>query len=125
MSGNPLLLRSIVETLPRFAYRFANEADLHCGISEVLTGAGIPFEHEFVANAQDRFDFLVDSSIVIEAKVKGSMNPAMRQCARYLQNADVSAVVLVTNLLWRGTEKHTHILTGKPLQIIRLRGSAF
>lgn len=122
-----MLLRRVVETLPRFAYRFADEVGLHKGMAQVLTEAGIEFEREHVAGPRDRFDFLLPSGIVIEAKVKGSVTPALIQCARYLERPDVSVVVLVTTRYWGGAiqDKYTTKVTKKVIQTIKLKGASF
>lgn len=125
-NANPLLLRRVMEELPRWAYRFGSEAELHRGISDVLTTAGVPFEHEHVAGPKDRFDFLVPSGIVIEAKTRGSLAPALSQCARYLARDDVSVVVLVATRLWgRTAGQYVAKSTGKPIHVVHLKGAAF
>lgn len=125
MNPNPLLLRRVVEELPRWSYRFANEAELHRGIADVLAQAGVPFEHEHVAGPRDRFDFLVPSGIVVEAKTKGSFAQALSQCSRYLARDDVSAVVLVAARLWGRTAPTYHTKSGKQVHVVHLRGAAF
>lgn len=119
-----ILLRSIVETLPRYRYRFADEAQLQAGIADVLVQAGIPFEREHVAGPRDRFDFLVPGGIVIEAKTQGSLSQALSQVRRYAARPDVSAVVLVACRFW-ATVAPVDELYGKPVRIVRLRGDAF
>lgn len=121
-----MLLRRVLETLPRFAYRFSNEVELHTAMAGVLDAAGIAYTREFVAGPQDRFDFLLDSGIVIEAKVKGSLSPALAQCARYLAREDVSVVVLVTTRYWGRVAPEYRTKSGdKPIHTIQLRGAAF
>lgn len=123
---NPLLLRRVLEELPRFAYRFANEADLHRGLADVLANAGIEFQHEFVAGPEDRFDFLVPSGIVIEAKTKGSFSVALTQCARYLKRDDVSVVVLVAARHWgRTAPRFVTRDNAKQVHVVHLKGAAF
>lgn len=119
-----LILRSIVETLPRFSYNFASETVLHEGIAKVLTEAGIGFEREFVAGPKDRFDFLVPPGVVIEAKVQGSMSEPLSQVSRYAQRDDVSAVVLVTTRFW-GRMKVPDKLHGKPFRLLQIRRASF
>lgn len=126
MKPNPLLLNRIVAELPKFAYRFANEAELHSGIAAVLDQAGIQYQHEFIAGPKDRFDFLIDTGIVIEAKIKGSLSPALIQCARYLKRDDVSVVVLVTTRTWgRVAPEYTTKDSRKPILTVALKGAAF
>lgn len=122
-----LLLRSIQLALPRFTYRFGSELEFQAGIAQVLTDAGVPFEREFVAGPGDRFDFLCAGRIVIEAKTRGAMQPALRQCVRYLERPDVSAVVLATTRHWgRVTPRElTTRATQKPIKVLSLRGASF
>ncbi|MET3512782.1 hypothetical protein ABIC63_000547 [Pseudacidovorax sp. 1753] len=124
--ANPLLLRRVLEELPRFAYRFADEVELHEGMAQVLTGAGVPFVREHIAGPQDRFDFLIDSGIVIEAKVKGSLPPALQQCARYLDRDDVSVVILAVTRYWgKAQPEYRSKRTGKSIHTVHLRGASF
>lgn len=120
-----MILRSVVETLPRFSYRFSNEIALHEGMAQALTSAGIAFEREVVAGPKDRFDFLVAPGIVIEAKIQGSLAKALQQVDRYAARADVTAVVLVTTRFWGTTSAGIDQLHGKPVHIIKLTGAAF
>lgn len=120
-----MILRSVAETLPRFSYRFANEVALHEGMAQVLTEAGIEFQREVVAGPKDRFDFLVEPGIVIEAKIKGSLSQALTQIARYAARSDVAAVVLVTTRFWGGAGTKVDQLHGKPVRIIKLTGASF
>ena len=124
MTLDAMLLRRVVELLPRFSYRFADEIGLHEGIEHVLTGAGIAFDREYVAGPQDRFDFLIPSGIVVEAKIKGSLPQALRQIARYAARDDVAAVVLVTTRFW-GAGSLPSAIHGKPVHLVKLRGGAF
>ncbi len=123
MTPNPLILRRVLETLPRFRYQMTDEAQLHAGIARVLADAGLPFEHEHVAGPQDRFDFLVDPGIVIEVKVKGSLPEALRQVGRYIGRDDVAAVVLATTRPW-GKSTGYRARNGKPLHLLHLQGAA-
>jgi hypothetical protein len=120
-----MLLRRIVETLPRFAYRFGNEIELHAGIEQVLKAEQVAFTREHVAGPQDRFDFLLETGIVIEAKVQGSLTKALPQVQRYAAREDVSAVVLVTTRFWGRNALKLDKLHGKPFRLVHLRGAAF
>lgn len=119
-----LILRRVVETLPRYQYRFADEIGLHEAISTVLDGAGIAYQREFVAGPRDRFDFLIEPGIVVEAKIKGSLPQALGQIRRYAARDDVSAVVLVTTRSW-GDHGGVDCLHDKPVHIVKLRGASF
>lgn len=123
----PMLLRTVVELLPRFSYRFSSEMDLHAGMAQVLTSHGVEFERERVAGPKDRFDFYLPPGIVIEAKVKGSFPEALRQVQRYAERDDVQAVVLATSRFWGRTPalRPNAKLGGKPFHMITLRGASF
>lgn len=119
-----MLLQSVLQTLPCFSYRFGTETDLHRGIAQVLDEVGIAYQREYVAGPKDRFDFLLDSGIVIEAKIKGAFSPALLQCNRYLQREDVSAVVLVATRQWaRQATDYQAISSNKRIHIIHLKSS--
>lgn len=124
--ATPLLLRRVLQQLPRYAYRFANELELHAGIDQVLSQEGVPFQREFVAGPQDRFDFYLPGGIVIEAKTKGSLQPALLQAARYLEREDVSVVVLAVTRYWgRTAAQYKAQGSGKLIHTIHLKGAAF
>lgn len=119
------MLRCIVETLPRYRYRFSNEIALHEGIAEVLQSAGVEFTRELVAGPRDRFDFFIAPGVVIEAKIKGSMSSAAQQVDRYAARDDVHAIVLATTRFWSGSLAMAPTLRGKPLRCVRLQGASF
>lgn len=127
MSAILMTVRLIVETLPRFSYRFADEKQLHDGIARVLTDHGIEFQREVVATPQERYDFLCIPGIVIEAKIHGAFNPAARQCLRYAENPDVNAVVLATSRFWGAVPvlRKDPRLNGKPFRMVQLKGQSF
>lgn len=118
------LLDRVVAELPRFAYRFTSEVELHRGIAQVLQQAGIAFRHEHVAGPRDRFDFLLPPGIVIEAKTKGSLAQALAQVNRYAAREDVQAVVLVAARFW-GDRIADTVLHDKPIRVVKLKGRAF
>lgn len=123
---DPMLLRRVMTVLPRFAYRFGSEAELHKGIALVLDGVQINYSHEHVAGPKDRFDFLLDGGVVIEAKTQGSLAHALLQCNRYLQRDDVSAVLLVATRRWASQElQHACLATDKRIHMVRLKGASF
>ncbi|TXI23107.1 MAG: hypothetical protein E6Q67_05035 [Roseateles sp.] len=107
--------------LKSYRYSFSSEFGLHEGMAEALTRAGIAFEQEVVAGS-DRFDFLVDGGIVIEAKIKRSMPEALAQCMRYAQRDDVRAVVLAASRFWAHVVVGDTI-AGKPFMMVKLARS--
>lgn len=120
-----MILRRLAVTLPAFQYRFADEIMLHEGIATVLDEGGIQYQREFVAGPCDRFDFLVEPGVVIEAKIKGSLSQALAQIDRYAARPDVQGVLLVTTRLWGNVGTDIEHLHGKPVRVVKLRGASF
>lgn len=114
----------IAATISLYRYGFSSESELHAGLKQALTEGGIPFQHEFVAGPTDRFDFLIDGGIVVEAKIKGSFAQAAAQCMRYAERDDVSAVVLVATRLWAAGDA-PQMLGGKPFIVVKLAARVF
>lgn len=104
-----------------FAYR--NELQLHDGIQARLTAAGIPVadrQREVVLGPADRIDFLIDG-LGIEVKVAGQYTAVYAQLGRYAASPRVRELLLVTTRR-RHTAGVPHIVGGKPLTVVRLRG---
>jgi len=115
----------VTATLTRYRYRFASEEQLHTGIAQALTAAGIAFEHERRASPACRYDFwLPAGSIVIEAKIDGSLPQALRQVDRYVQLEDCAAVLIAATRRWAASGAQ-YVLHGKPVHVVRLHPQAF
>lgn len=121
------ILSRIVGALPGYAYSFRDEKQFHDGLATALFNDGIIFTREHVAGPADRFDFLCEGGVVIEAKTKGSLTEAIRQVDRYCARDDVNAVVIVTTRLWGVAQqlKKDAQLHGKPVRLVAVRGQAF
>lgn len=120
-----MTFRRLVVSLSRYSFRHGDEIQLHRAIAEVLKGEGFAFEREVVGSPSDRFDFLVEPRIVIEAKVDKSLPDALRQIDRYAALPGVDAVVLVTTRLWGVSDAFPSSLRGKPVAMVKLKGQAF
>lgn len=123
-----MLLRRIAAGLPQYLYRFSDERVLQDGIGRALDQLGVAYEREFIAGPPDRFDFLCEGSVVIEAKCKGDAHSALRQCARYAAYPIVQGIVIATTRLWgaAATPYRKDIeLSGKPVVFAQLRRDAF
>ncbi len=124
-----LALSSVQKALQAYRYRFSSEEFLHRGIALALGNAGLAFEHEWVASAQCRFDFLLpDSGIVIEVKVAGAYGEALRQARRYLELVQCTAVLVASSKLWAPLDPAPEsdiLLSGKPLRVLRLQKQVF
>ena len=119
-----LILRRLVIELPRYRYSFRTEANLHAGITKVLYAAGLAYQHEHVATPADRFDFLVEGAVVIEAKIGGSLPEAMTQVNRYCALDLVQGVVVVSTSQW-ARRAPTARMHGKPVHFVDVQRQAF
>lgn len=114
----PLDILSLFE---RVRFRFVSEKTLQEGIELALTKAGIPFVREKALSERDRPDFMIDESIALEIKTKGSIAQAIRQVNRYTEHHDVSAVVLIGTPQW--LSRMPGVIGGKPVFVFRLTES--
>jgi hypothetical protein len=112
-------MRRLEATLTRFAYRFADELQLHEAIAEVLTGDGIAFKREHIVDAKSRADFWIDGT-VIEVKIAGSFADAFRQCQRYGAHESVAAVLLATTKVGWARGWRPSACSGKPFSLVVL-----
>lgn len=96
--------RDIRNLLRAHQYRHANEIELHGGISDVLTRAGLTPQREVHLSERDRLDFLVDLpraggppvTLGIEVKIAGEPGDVRRQLERYAGSDRVGELMLVT-----------------------------
>lgn len=114
----------VATALARYRYSFNNETKLHDGIALALEDRLLPYVREHVAGPRDRFDFLVDGGIVIEAKIKGSLAEALAQCLRYAERDDVRGVVLAASRFWANSVV-PDTLAGKPFLMVMCESRVF
>lgn len=118
-----MVMRRAIRALTHYAYRYANEEQLHRAIEHVLTSEGINYEHEKTVGA-DRYDFALDAGVVIEVKMARSRSEAHRQIDQYCQHEHVRAVILVTTRPWLSNAEETEV-RGKPVTFLRVRNQSF
>jgi hypothetical protein len=102
-------------------FRFNDETDLQDGIALALGKAGIRYEREKILGPLDRPDFLLESHIVLEIKIKGSLADALRQINRYTKHEAVRSVLLVGTPSW--LYRAPAEIGNKPVFSLRLTGS--
>lgn len=115
-------VEAILHLLRAHRFHFQSEQELHDGISEALSAAGLAFEREVKLIGMDRIDFMV-GSVGLEVKVGQSFADVLRQLHRYVQAPQLEALILVTT-----RSRHRAIpefLGGKPLYVEYLLGSVF
>lgn len=120
---DPVVLHyRLADELPQWTYQFFDERQLHDGLAVVLDHMRVVYRREAVAGS-DRYDFLCDGGVVIEAKIKGSMADALRQVERYCRSDLVTAVLIVAARSWATSMHGVLHLHGKPVRVIRLMGA--
>lgn len=102
-------------------YHFAlnNEETLKQQMAEAMALAGIKYAKEYILDAKNRIDFMVEGSIGVEVKIKGSAKDIYKQCERYCAFDEVSSLVLVTSK----TIGFPSSINGKPAYLVRLGNS--
>jgi hypothetical protein len=119
-----LMMDRICAALSGYTYRFNSETALHAGMALALASEGLVYEREKVAGPGDRFDFLVQGDIVVEAKIKGALPEALAQCLRYAERDDVRGVILASTRFWASSPVPAE-LAGKPFALIKLQPKVF
>ena len=117
-------MRRLATELPRYRYRFADENELHDGIATVLDTIELNYQREYAASTADRFDFLLDGGVVIEAKVNGSLAQAVQQIDRYCKLEVVHGIAIVTTKRWDGVISRAK-LRGKEVAVIQVKRQSF
>lgn len=115
-------LQSLASLLGKFNYRYGSEVQLHDRLEWVLSHAGHAFAREFVLDAKNRADFRLDSGLVIEVKVDGSLSEALRQVDRYIHLPQVTGVLLASTARWADQQLVDRpAWGGKPFHLVRLQ----
>lgn len=115
------LVAVVASLVSSHRFRWASEVELHDGLEEAFTAAGLPVdrEHRFVDGS--RVDFLIDDRVGVEVKVKGGPGRVERQLARYALQVD--ALVLVTTRPQHRAISRT--LRGVPVSVVVLQEGAW
>jgi hypothetical protein len=108
-------LAAIKRCLSSRRFRLSSERELQRDIAKALADCGIACERERRLSAEDRPDFLA-GGIAIEVKIAGGRLEIYRQCRRYCAHAEVSALVLATNVAMALPP----MIDGKPTTVIHL-----
>lgn len=83
-------------TLMQYRLSIANEKETQRDIEFLLTQAKIPFEREKTLGEAGIIDFLVDDTIGLEVKIKGTKMAIYRQCKRYCLSPQIDHLILAT-----------------------------
>jgi hypothetical protein len=98
-----MVLAHLTRLLGSFLYRYGSEIQLHESLARVLDDAGYQYTREYVLDARNRADFLIEGGIVIEVKVDGALSQALRQVDRYIKLDSVTGVILASTQRWATT----------------------
>lgn len=77
-------------------YTTTDEVAFQGQISEALAQARIPFTREERMDKASRIDFMVDSTIGVEVKIKGAAGAIGRQLLRYALTGKLTHLVVIT-----------------------------
>lgn len=88
----------IVRFIEGARWPLSNEKLLQSEIETQLQERGVEFEREVRLFDGDIIDFVLDGSIGVEVKIKGSKLAIYRQVERYCLHDRVQSLVLVTNV---------------------------
>ncbi len=89
-------LENLLGVLGSYRFRFGTEEVLQDAVERVLQDAKIPYERERDLGDAGRIDFLVENTIGLEIKTKGSPTEVAEQVIRYCTRDEISIVVLLT-----------------------------
>jgi len=112
-----MTLDRIVTLCEKLRFQGNNERDLQNALETVLSSSFSQVQREVSLGARDRVDLLVER-IGIEVKIDGSPMVVARQLRRYVESAELDALVLVTTRAKHRALPRT--LGGKPLLVVWL-----
>lgn len=88
----------IIELLTTHRLPLADERLLQQAIGDVFEVGALDFEREVRLAPGDIIDFMVEGSVAVEVKIKGSRRAIYRQLERYCGHDAVASIVLATNV---------------------------
>lgn len=105
------VVRSLARLIARTRLSLSTEKAMQADVEAMLASADMVFQREFRLSDADIPDFLVDSRVVVECKLRGARKVHIfRQLERYALDDSVQALVLVSNVSM-GLPAH---INGKP-----------
>ncbi len=108
-------IQHILKLLSQYKFDCTWEKRFQDQVEQVLKDNNIAHNREYQLKAGQRIDFLVDGSIGIEIKIKGSAKKIYRQCRDYCENDVIKEFIILTTRSM-GFPKDLH---GKPCYMIR------
>ena len=116
---------TVARLIQRSRFTYANEIELHVGLTEVVATEGLPVRREVRLTERDRLDLLVELTgpvhLGVEVKIAGANGDVHRQLVRYAASDQLDELMLVTTLR-RHLVGLPAIIGGKPFTPVLLRG---
>lgn len=109
----------LVFLLERCRIAYTDEIDLQDKLFGLIVAWGYIVEREVRLSPKDRIDFLVNETIGIEVKIKGSKRAIYRQLQRYAEIDQLQRVILVSAVALGLPE----MINGKPITLVSLGGA--
>lgn len=110
------MIEKLVRLLRTLRLSLTDEKELQWQLERYLTANGYACAREVALNPGDIIDFVVDPSIGIECKIKGSKRDIYYQCERYCSSPLIQSLVLVTNV----PTGFPPSIDGKPVYLVHL-----
>ncbi len=109
-------VKEIFTVLKNHRILLSNEKAVQSEIEELFIKKGIAHRREYILDDDNIIDFLLDSGVGIEVKIKGQKRAMYKQCLRYSQFEEIKDIILVTSAS-TGLPKE---LNGKETYILNL-----
>lgn len=109
----------IYEAISRARFNLSSEKDVQNGIESILKMSKPHikiYQREYELDKFSRIDFLVDNTVGIEVKIKGTKKAIYKQLLRYMQFDTIDELILVTSK----TLGLPATLNNKPLYVINI-----
>jgi hypothetical protein len=123
LTGVRLRLDVVVGLIQAHRYTWHSERELCDHLERLFLDVPLPVQREERLSPTERPDFLI-GDVVVEVKVAGSFETALRQLRRYNDLPGVAGIVLATTVARHHftPEQEAEALTwAKPLHIARVR----
>lgn len=92
------------------------EYDIHAAVARALSGAGLPYEHEYRLGPRRRIDFRVGRIGIEVKKGRPASSQLREQLRRYLESDALDAVIVVAQRVTWVPEA----ICGKPVRLVSL-----
>jgi hypothetical protein len=109
-------VETILSILKGHRLPLQNEKELQAKIKYILMNSPLIVDPEHRLDPENIIDFLINGSVGIEVKIKGSKKQIYRQCERYAYFSTIQSIVLITNK----SVGFPQDINGKPCFVVNL-----